>query len=84
MQKYPWRSDTFQPVTLLKVTLLHGFSRFLNCSNGTQLRKASHLKFHRPPTIINVFFQEIQTQISFHSFIICLCCIQMDLHHMLG
>ena len=30
---------------LLKVTLLHGcFSRFLNCTNGTILRKASHIK----------------------------------------
>ena len=30
--------------TLLKVTLLHGcFSRFLNCTNGTKLRKTSHM-----------------------------------------
>ena len=29
-----------KPATLLKVTLLHGcFSRFLNCTNGTKLRK---------------------------------------------
>ena len=29
---------------LLKVTLLHGsFSRFLNCTNSTKSRKASHL-----------------------------------------
>ena len=29
---------------LLKVTLLHGcFSRFLNCTNGTKLRKASDM-----------------------------------------
>ena len=31
------------PATLLKVTLIHGcFSRFLNCTNGTKLRKTSH------------------------------------------
>ena len=31
-------------LTLLKVTLIHGcFSRFLNCHNGTKLRKASHI-----------------------------------------
>ena len=37
-EKHPWRSVT------LKVTLLHGcFSRFLNCTNGTKLRKASHM-----------------------------------------
>ena len=36
-----------QPETLLKVTLLHGsFSRFLNCTNGTKLRKASHVVFY--------------------------------------
>ena len=33
-----------QPASLLKVTLLHGcFSGFLNCTNGTKLRKPSHL-----------------------------------------
>ena len=33
-----------QPATLLKVALLHGcFSRFLNCTNGTKSRKASHI-----------------------------------------
>ena len=30
--------------TLLKVTILHGyFSRFLNCTNGTESHKASHI-----------------------------------------
>ena len=30
-EKQPWRSVTFRPAILLKVTLLHGcFSRFLN------------------------------------------------------
>ena len=34
---HPWRS-------VLKVTLLHGcFSRFLNCSDCTKLRNASHI-----------------------------------------
>ena len=34
-----------QPATLLKVTLLHGcFSRFLNCTNGTKSRNASHMR----------------------------------------
>ena len=32
-----------KPATLLKVILLHGcFSRFLNCTNGTKSRQASH------------------------------------------
>ena len=35
----------FQPAALLKVTLLHGyFPRFLNCTNGTKLLKASHMR----------------------------------------
>ena len=45
-EKYPWRSVTFmlKPATFRKVTLLHGcFSRFLNCTNGTKSRKASHI-----------------------------------------
>ena len=38
-----------KPTTLLKLTLFHGcFSRFLNCTNGTKLRKVPHItkKFH--------------------------------------
>ena len=32
----------YKPATLLKVVLTHGrFSRFLNCTNATKLRKAS-------------------------------------------
>ena len=50
-EKHSWRSVTFSkvvgfslPATLLKATLLHGcFSRFLNCTNGSKLRKASHI-----------------------------------------
>ena len=45
-EKHPWRSVTFrlQPATLLKVTLLRGFSsRFLNCTNGTKSRKAPNI-----------------------------------------
>ena len=36
-----------KPAALLKVTLLHGcFSRFLNDTDGTKSRKASHIHFH--------------------------------------
>ena len=36
-----------KPATLLKVTLLHGcFSRFLNCTNGTKSRSASHIDIY--------------------------------------
>ena len=42
-EKHPWRNVTFSKV-LLKETLFHGcFSRFLNCTNGTKSRKASHI-----------------------------------------
>ena len=38
-----WRSFTYKPATLLKVTFFDGcFSRFLNCTNGTQSCNASH------------------------------------------
>ena len=45
---------------VLKVTLLHGcFSRFLNCTNGTKLRKASHMIYRPLNTLLeklkNVF-----------------------------
>ena len=44
-EKRSWRSVTFKPATLLKVTLLHGFFlRFLNCINGMKSRKTSHIK----------------------------------------
>ena len=34
-----------KPATLLKVSLFHGcFSHFLNCTNGTKLRNASHVR----------------------------------------
>ena len=37
-------TSRFQPATLRKLTLLHGcFSRFLNCTNGTKSRNASHI-----------------------------------------
>ena len=43
---YFYLSCRLQPAFLLKVTLLHGcFSRFLNCTNGTKSRKASHIMF---------------------------------------
>ena len=45
---------------VLKVTLLHGcFSRFLNCTNGTKSRKASHMIYRPLNTLLeklkNVF-----------------------------
>ena len=44
-EKHPWGTVTFSKVAgFSKVTIHHGcFSRFLNCTNGTKLRKASHL-----------------------------------------
>ena len=45
-EKQPWKSVIFKPVTLLKITLLHGyFSRFLNFTNSTKSRNASHICF---------------------------------------
>ena len=46
-EKHSWRSVTFSNAagfaTLLKLTLFHGcFPYFLNCTNGTESRKASH------------------------------------------
>ena len=39
-------SVNFSKVAGLKLTLLHGcFSRFLNCTNGTKLRNASHILY---------------------------------------
>ena len=51
-EKHPWRSVNFSKDTGKSlVKLLHGcFSRFLNCSNGTKSRNASHISkklFHR-------------------------------------
>ena len=44
--KTPMEECYFHPATLLKVTLLHGcFSRFLNCTNGTESRKTSHMSW---------------------------------------
>ena len=40
------RIKRLQPATLLKLTLLHGcFSCFLNCTNATKSRNASHVIF---------------------------------------
>ena len=51
-EKHPSRSVSFRKVarrlksaTLLKLTLLRRcFSRFLNCTNGSKSRKASHMQ----------------------------------------
>ena len=41
----------------LKVTLLHGcFSHFLNCTNGTKSRKASHLLYFQTSVKPRIFF----------------------------
>ena len=38
------KCDALRDATLLKVTFFHGgFSRFLNCANGTNSRKASQI-----------------------------------------
>ena len=43
-EKHPWRSVTFKPATLLKVTLFHGcLSRFLIWANSTN--RAKHHRF---------------------------------------
>ena len=43
-EKHPWRSVTFSNVAGVKLTFLHQcFSRFLNCTNGTKQRNASHI-----------------------------------------
>ena len=40
------------PATLLKLRLLHWcFSRFLNCTNGTKSRNASHILSHSKPLL---------------------------------
>ena len=56
-EKHPCKSVTFSkvagwPATLLKVALLHGcFSRFLNCTNDTKSRNASHMFVLHPKNI---------------------------------
>ena len=40
----PGTQRSLKPAILIKVTLLHGcFSRFLNCTNGNNSRKSSHI-----------------------------------------
>ena len=42
----------------LKITLLHGcFSRFLNCTNGTKSRKASHINNWKKHNNFDVLFK---------------------------
>ena len=46
-EKHTWRSVTFTKV--LKIALIHGgFLRFLNCTNVTKSRNASHIMDHAP------------------------------------
>ena len=51
----------YKPAILLKVTLIHGyFSRFLNCTNGTKSRNASHMKMSKCVTCVqNIIFHAI-------------------------
>ena len=58
---YMYYTYIFESATLLKVTLLHGcFSRFLNCTNGTKLHNASHMKMSKCVTCIqNIIFHAI-------------------------
>ena len=45
-EKHSWRSVNFSKVARLKLTLLHGcFSRYLNCTSGTNSRNASQVLF---------------------------------------
>ena len=49
--------------TLLKVTLLHGcFSCFLNCTNGTKSRNASHIKVGVPIFLLVDLIESFSTQ----------------------
>ena len=74
-EKHPWRSDTFskvadlslqlywpqQPVTLQKVSLLHGcFSHFLNCTYGSISCKAPHLIQKLPGSYIKPWQEGVQ------------------------
>ena len=53
-------------LTLLKVTLIHGcFSRFLNCHNGTKLRKASHINTEEDWNVLNEFRNPFLSNVSF-------------------
>ena len=61
---YLWCVARFgKPATSLKVTFLHGcFSRFLNCTNGTKSRKASHLLFEGYKRLTESILVELTTQ----------------------
>ena len=75
-EKYPWRSFTLSEVasyshaTLLKVTLLDGcFSCFLNFTNDTKLRKASHMN----AIILGNFLQSYLQRFCYHYALHCCC-----------
>ena len=49
--------------TLLKITLLHGcFLCFLNCTNGTKSRNASHIKIGVPIFLLVDLIESFSTQ----------------------
>ena len=61
--------------TLLKVSLFHGcFSSFLNCTNGTKSRKASH--------ILNTISKATQTKKTFQDFCHTFTCLLNILHNL--
>ena len=54
-EKHPWGSITFSKVAGLSLQLQHGcFSRFLNCTNYTKLRKASLNMNHKKSVLIEI------------------------------
>ena len=62
-------NDWLQPVTLLNITLLHGcFSCFLTCTNGTKLRKASHIFWVTTNVSRDVLHYSRYYSSSWHSF----------------
>ena len=67
-----------KPATLLNLTLLHGcFSRFLNCTNATKSRNASHiLRNYFTLTLISFFAQAYSAKLELsilqsYSFLFC-------------
>ena len=72
-EKHPCKSITFSKVAafLINVTLLYWcFSSFLYCTNGTKLRKVSHVilpQFHWVKTTTSVAFLEKKNKNILHN-----------------
>ena len=70
-----------KPVTLLKVTLLHGcFSRFLNCTYGTKLHKASQMQLEVLCNPLNEVYQIKTKEIFQIKFGFCLSQFARSMH----